>query len=154
MSRLASVLCASYLALWFAKLIPIENITISPLIFKEAQDGVVVIWGGWKTVNGCQAAGINAAEIRCSPTFNSCHEAVASILHYSEEGGEDLEAQVFNYKVSSWEATKLEAVSERTMWGARRLVIHLPDKSAALIWFPPSGCEDDTGRAVLVGDPL
>ncbi|MGV8676933.1 hypothetical protein ACV356_27530 [Pseudomonas aeruginosa] len=150
---LASALCASYVVLWFAKPAPIENTTIPPLIFKEEQ-GELVIWGGWKTVEGYQTPGTNAVEIRCNRTTNTCHEAVASILHHTE--GEDLEAQVFNYELSSWDATKLEAVAERAMGECltRRLVIHIPDKSADLSWSPPTGCEGDTGRAVLVGDPL
>ncbi|UYM62094.1 hypothetical protein N5938_03935 [Pseudomonas aeruginosa] len=36
----------------------------------------------------------------------------------------------------------------------RHLVIYLQDKTAALSWSPPTGCEADKGRAVLVGDPL
>lgn len=62
----------------------------------------------------------------------------------------------FSYKVRSWDATKLEAVARNAMGECleRRLVIHIPDKSAALSWSPPIGCEGDTGRAVLVGDPL
>ncbi len=150
---LASALCATYLALWFTKPTPIENTTIPPLTFREEQDGIV-IWGGWKTVAGYQAPGTNAVEIRCSRTANKCHEAVASILHHDQ--GEDLEAQVFSYKLSTWNAGKLEAVAENTMGECleRHLVIHIPDKSVVLSWSPPSGCEGDTGRAVLVGDPL
>lgn len=150
---LASALCATYVVLSLTKPAPIENTTIPPLIFKMEQDELV-IWGGWKTVEGYQAPGINAVEIRCNRTTNTCHEAVASILHHTE--GEDLEAQVFSYEVRSWDATKLEAVAERAMGECleRRLVIHIPDKSAALSWSPPTGCEGDTGRAVLVGDPL
>lgn len=150
---LASALCATYLALWFTKPSPIENTTIPPLIFKEQQDGVV-IWSSWKTVAGYQVPGTNAVEIHCSRTTNTCHEAVASILHHAE--WEDLEAQVFSYKIGTWDTGKLEAVAERAMAECleRRLLIHLPDKSAVLSWSPPSGCEGDTGRAVLVGDPL
>lgn len=150
---LASALCATYLVLWFTKPAPIENTTIPPLIFKEDQDELL-IWGGWKTVEGYQAPGIVAVEIRCNRTSNTCHEAVASILHHTE--GEDLEAQVFSYEVSSWDATKLDAVARNAMGECleRRLVIRIPDKSAALSWSPPTGCEGDTGRAVLVGDPL
>lgn len=150
---LASALCATYLTLWLKKPAPIDTITtIPPLIFKE--EGDVVIWGGWKTVAGYQAPGASAVEIRCNRTSNTCHEAVATLLHHDQ--GEDLEAQVFSYKVNSWDVTKLEAVAERSMGECleRRLVIHIPDKSAALSWSPPSGCEGDTGRAVLVGDPL
>lgn len=136
-----------------AKPAPLENTTVPPLIFKEEQDELV-IWGGWKTVEGYQTPGTNAVEIRCNRTASMCHEAFASILHHAE--GEDLEAQVFSYKVNLWDANRIEAVAERAMGEclARRLVIHLPDKSAALSWSPPSGCEDDKGRAVLVGDPL
>lgn len=36
----------------------------------------------------------------------------------------------------------------------RRLMIYLQDKTATLRWSPPAGCDADTGRAVLVGDPL
>lgn len=153
LTALASALCATYLVLWLTKPAPIENATIPPLIFKEEQ-GEVVIWGGWKTVEGYQTPGTNAVEIRCNRTSSKCHEAYASILHHNE--GEDLEAQVFSYKVSSWDATKLEAVAERAMGGylERRIVIHIPDKSATLSWSPPAGCKGDTGRAVLVGDPL
>lgn len=63
---------------------------------------------------------------------------------------------MFSYKVSSWDKTKLEAVAELAMGEClgRRLVIHLPDKSAALSWSPPTGCEGDKGRAVLVGDDM
>ncbi|SIR04425.1 hypothetical protein [Aquipseudomonas alcaligenes] len=150
---LASALCAAYLALWLTKPAPLEHTTIPPLIFKMEQDELVV-WGGWKTVAGNLAPGMNAVEIRCNRTSNTCLEAFASILHHNQ--GEDLEAQVFSYKVNSWDATRLEAVSERSMGECleRRLVIHIPDKSAALKWSPPSGCEGDTGRAALVGDPL
>lgn len=86
---LASALCATYLVLWLTKPAPLENTTIPPLIFKEERNALV-IWGGWKTVEGYQAPGTNAVEIRCNRTFNTCNEAVASILHHFE--GEDLEA--------------------------------------------------------------
>ena len=150
---LASVLCTTYVMLWVTKPAPIENTTIPPLIFKEEQ-GEIVIWGGWKTVEGYQTPGTNAVEIRCNLTSSRCHEAFASILHHTE--GEDLEAQVFSYKVISRDAAKLEAVAERAMGECleRRIVIHIPDKSVVLSWSPPTECEGDTGRAVLVGDPL
>lgn len=150
---LASVLGTTYLVLWLTKPAPLDNTTIPPLVFKEEQEQVV-IWGGWKTTEGYQTPGTNAVEIRCNRTSSTCHEAFASILHHAD--GEDLEAQVFNYKVSSWDANKLEAVAENAMGECleRRLVIHIPDKSAALNWSPLPGCEGDTGHAILVGDPL
>ncbi|MBD9424498.1 hypothetical protein IB232_04110 [Pseudomonas sp. PDM15] len=153
LTALASALCATYIVLWFVKPAPLEITTIPPLIFKEDR-GELVVWGGWKTVEGYQTPGTNAVEIRCNRTSGTCNEAFASILHHTD--GEDLEAQVFNYKVSTWEAGKLEAVAERAMGECleRHLVIHLPDRSAALSWSPASGCEGDRGRAVLVGDPL
>ncbi|MGQ7557874.1 hypothetical protein ACTGYQ_11420, partial [Streptococcus suis] len=58
---LASALCATYLVLWLTKPAPLENTTIPPLIFKEEQNALV-IWGGWKTVEGYQAPGTNAVE--------------------------------------------------------------------------------------------
>lgn len=60
---LASVLCTTYVVLWLTKPAPIENTTIPPLIFKEEQVEIV-IWGGWKTVEGYQTPGSNAVEIR------------------------------------------------------------------------------------------
>ena len=77
LTALASALCATYLVLWLTKPAPIENATIPPLIFKEEQ-GEVVIWGGWKTVEGYQTPGTNAVEIRCNRTSSKCHEAYAS----------------------------------------------------------------------------
>ena len=150
---LASVLCTTYLVLWLTKPATLKITTIPPLIFKEEQD-YVVIWGGWKIVEGYRTPGTNAVEIRCSRRSGTCQEAFASILHHSE--GEDLEAQVFSYKINQWDANLLEAVARGAMGECldRRLVIHIPNKFAALNWFPPFGCEGDTGRAVLVGDPL
>lgn len=150
---LASALCATYLVLWLTKPAPLENTTIPPLIFKEEQNALV-IWGGWKTVEGYQAPGTNAVEIRCNRTSHTCNEAVASILHHSE--GEDLEAQAFSYQITRWDATSLEAVAARSMGLCleRHLVIHLQDRAATLSWSPPSGCEADKGHAILVGDPL
>lgn len=77
-------------------------------------------------------------------------------LTHHHEAGEDLEAQVFDYQITRWDEANIEAVAARSMGLCleRRLVIHLQDKSAALSWAPPEGCEADVGRAVLVGDPL
>ncbi len=149
----ASALAAMYSVLWLIKPAPFESTTIPPLIFKEEQDEIL-IWGGWKTVEGYQAPGSNAVEIRCNRSSGTCQEAFATILHHSV--GEDIEPQVFSYKIGSWDASKLEAVAMRAMGECleRRLVIHTPDKTAALTWAPRSGCEGDTGRAVLIGDPL
>ncbi|MGV8842697.1 MAG: hypothetical protein ACOH2I_05535 [Pseudomonas sp.] len=149
----ASALSSTYAVLWLTKPSPLENTTIPPLIFREGQSELLV-WGGWKTVEGYQTPGFNAVEIRCSPERGTCSEAFATILHHTT--GEDLEAQVFTYKVTHWDKVSLEAVAERPIGRCleRRLVIYLQEKTAALNWFPSAGCEADKGRAVLMGDPL
>lgn len=148
-----SALCATYSVLWLTKPSPLESTTIPPLIFKETK-GEIVVWGGWKAVEGYQSPGTNAVEVRCNRELGTCNEALATILHHTE--GEDLEAQVFNYQITRWDEAVIEAVAARSMGLCleRRLVIHLQDKTAALSWSPPAGCEADTGRAVLAGDPL
>ncbi|NRH29224.1 hypothetical protein [Pseudomonas sp. MS19] len=110
--------------------------------------------GWWKTVDGYQSPGTNAVEIRCSRDRNTCNEAVATILHHTT--GEDIEAQVFSYRVIRWDDASIEVVAERAIGLCleRRLAISLTEKTAALNWTPPTGCEADKGRAVLVGDPL
>jgi hypothetical protein len=150
---IASALCASYSVLWLTKPSSFESTTTPPLILEE-QQGEIVVWGGWKTVEGYQTPGINAVEIRCNRELGTCSEAFATILHHTT--GEDLEAQVFNYQVTSWDNTSLEAVGARSMGLCleRHLVIYPQDKTAALSWSPSTGCEADKGRAVLVGDPL
>lgn len=149
----ASALSATYAALWLTKPSPLENTTIPPLIFKE-QQGELLVWGGWRTVEGYQTPGINAVEIHCSRERGTCSEAFATILHHTI--GEDLEAQVFNYQITHWDEASLEAVAGRSMEPCleRRLVISLKEKTAALNWSPPAGCEADKGQAVLVGDTL
>lgn len=150
---LASALIAVYAVLWLINPSPIESTTIPPLIFKQDQSELT-IWGGWKTVEGYQAPGTNAVEIRCSRGLNTCSEAVATILHHT--AGEDLEAQVFNYRVVRWAGDSLEAVAEKAMAECldRRLVVSLKEQTAALSWAPAAGCDGDKGRAVLLGDPL
>lgn len=149
----ASALSATYAALWLTKPSPLESTTIPPLVFKE-QQGELLVWGGWKTVEGYQTPGINAVEIYCSRERGMCSEAFATILHHTT--GEDLEAQVFNYQITRWDEASLEAFARSSieLCLERRLVISLNEKSAALNWQPPAGCEADKGRAVLVGDPL
>lgn len=148
-----SALCATYSVLWLIKPSPLESTTIPPLILKETK-GEIVVWGGWKTVEGYQSPGKNAVEVRCNRELGTCNEALATILHHTE--GEDLEAQVFNYQITRWDEAGVEAVAQHSMGLCleRRLIIHLQDKTAALRWSPPAGCDADTGRAVLVGDPL
>ncbi|MBS7724602.1 hypothetical protein I0E51_06240 [Pseudomonas lalucatii] len=124
-----------------------------PLEVKQL-GGDVLIWGGWRTVAGYMAPGVNAVEIRCNRERQACTEAVASILHHDE--GEDLEAQVFAYQVTSWTAERVQAQASIAVGHCldRHLVIDLTTHGAALEWSPPAGCEGDVGRAVLVGDPI
>lgn len=121
---LASALAAVYATLWLTKPSPLESTTIPPLIFKQDQ-GELIVWDGWRTVEGYQAPGTNAVEIRCNSDHNTCSEAVATILHHTT--GEDLEAQVFNYRVVRWDESGLEAVADAAMAGCldRRLVVSL-----------------------------
>lgn len=103
-------------------------------------------------MEGYEAPGSNAVEIRCNRQRNTCTEAYATILHHDE--GDDLEAQVFSYQVTTWIDTCLAAVAYRSMGECldRLLVVYLPVKSASLQWVPPTECEADKGRAVLVRD--
>lgn len=150
---LASSLLASHAVLWLTKPSPLETTTIPPMMFNQDQ-GELIVWGGWQTVEGYQAPGTNAVEIHCNRERGVCIEAVATIFHHST--GEDLEAQVFHYRVAHWDDVSLEAVAEGAMAGCldRRLAVALSEKMAGLSWAPPSGCEGYRGRAVLVGDPL
>lgn len=93
-----------------------------------------------------QSPGVNAVEVRSNRELGTCNESLATILHHSE--GEDLEAQVFNYQITRWDESDIEAVAARAMGLCleRRLAIHLQDKTAALSWSPPDGCEAETGR--------
>lgn len=86
-----SALCATYSVLWLTKPSPLESTTIPPLILNETK-GEIVIWGGWKAVEGYQSPGKNAVEVRCYRELGTCNEALATILHHTE--GEDLEAQI------------------------------------------------------------
>jgi hypothetical protein len=58
-----SALCVTYSVLWLIKASPLESTTIPPLILKETM-GEIVVWGGWKIVEGYQSPGKNAVE-RC-----------------------------------------------------------------------------------------
>lgn len=150
---LASALASTYAVLWFVQPSPLETTTIPPLLLKE-QSGELVLWGGWKTVEGYQSPGFNAVEVRCNRKLGICSEAFATILHH--DAGEDLEAQAFHYQITRWDEAKLEAVAPRAMAQCldRYLIIHMREKSADLRWAPSAGCEADQGRAVLIGDPL
>lgn len=150
---LASALIAVYATLWLNQPSPLETTTIPPIVLQQTESGLV-LWGGWRTVEGYVAPGTNAVEIRCNRERKSCSEAYASILHHSQ--GEDLEAAVFNYRITAWTDRYLEAVVVSSMAECldRLLVIHIPEKSATLQWKPQIGCDADKGRAVLIGDPI
>jgi hypothetical protein len=152
---LVTALVSAYTVLWFLHPAPVESysVTIPPLrVIQEGDD--LLVWGGWQTQAGYAAPGSNAVEIRCYRARGSCTEAYASIFKHDE--GHDLEAAVFNYQVTTWTEQRLEAVASKAMAECldRQLVIHLQDQAATLQWHPAPGCEGDTGKAVLVGDPL
>lgn len=153
---LASALASLYVALWFVGPVTAEapHTVFRPLLTIDQGDDDLLIWGSWQTQQGFEAPGTNAIEIRCDRAAGRCQEAYATILHHTE--GEDLEAQVFDYRVQDWTDARLVAVSDNFMGClTRRLLVDLPAKQARLEWAPASGgCEGDTGAAVLVGDPL
>lgn len=154
---LASSLLTVYTVLWFVAPTTIEfpHTVIRPPLTVDQRDGQLLIWGGWETLKGYVAPGINAVEIRCDRASARCTEAYASILHHTE--GEDLEAQVFSYVVQAWTDAQVEAVAGQAMGCLdRRLLVDLTTQQARLDWSPGSeaGCQGDTGSAVLVGDPL
>ena len=150
---LASALASSYAVLWFVQPSPLETTTIPPLTLNE-QSGELVLWGGWKIVEGYQSPGFNAVEVRCNRKHGICSEAFATVLHH--DAGEDLEAQAFHYQITRWDEAKIEAVAMRAMEQCldRHLIIRMQEKSADLRWLPSSECEADQGHAVLTGDPL
>ena len=153
---LASAMVAAYTALWFANPAPLERphaVTLPPLTVQEHQ-GDLLLWGGWHTVAGYDHPGVNAVEIRCNPERKTCHEAYASLLHHDE--GEDLQAEVYSYEVTTWTEQRLEAVAKGAMVDCLDRVLHVDIKanSASLEWMPAQGCEGDTGAAVLIGDPV
>lgn len=148
----ASALGASYAVLWLALPAPLESTTIPPLLLKEER-GELILWGGWRAVEGYQSPATNAVELRCNRQQGECTEAFATILRH--ESGQDLEAQAFHYEITRWDETKLEAIASRAMGYCldRHLVIHLLEKSADLRWSPSSSCDAEKGHAVLIGDP-
>ena len=152
---LASALVAAYAALWFASPSPLERpvVTIPPLTLEHGSD--LLIWGGWKTLEGYAYGDKSAVEIRCSRSLNTCTEAEATLLIHDE--GQDLEARVRTYQVTAWDDLHLEAVASGPGGECpqRRLVVNIPDKRVLVDWAPATGCaEGDTGSAELVGDPL
>lgn len=153
---LASTLVSVYVALRFVAPATAEasHAVVRPPLTIDQGDEDLLIWGSWDTQRGYEAPGTNAIEIRCDRAAGRCQEAYASILHHME--GEDLEAQVFDYRVQDWTDARLVAVADDFMGClSRRLLVDLPAKQARLEWAPGSdGCEGDTGTAVLVGDPL
>ena len=152
----ASALVSVYVSMWFVAPATAEapHTVVRPPLNIDQGNGDLLIWGSWDTQQGYETPGFNAIEIRCDRAAGRCQEAYASILHHME--GEDLEAQVFDYRVQDWTDARLVAVGDDFMGClSRRLLVDLPAKQARLEWAPDSeGCEGDTGAAVLVGDPL
>ena len=151
---LASALVAVYAALWLTGPAPLERTaTIPPL--RIAQGDNLIIWGGWRTLEGYAYGSANGVEIICNRERQTCMEAYASLLFHTE--GQDLEAQAFDYEVTAWDDQHLLAIDKDGMGEClhRILNVDLVGEGATLEWRPGDGeCEGDTGKAVLVGDPL
>lgn len=73
---LASALVAAYAAIWLAGPAPLERTatTIPPLRF--AQGDNLVIWGGWRAVEGDAYGTTNGVEIICNRERQTCLEAL------------------------------------------------------------------------------
>ncbi|MDU0815797.1 hypothetical protein Q8X07_05140 [Pseudomonas aeruginosa] len=152
----AASLATAYSTLWVASPTPLEQhaVTLPPLTINQ-QDGDLLLWGGWKTIEGYDHGSANAVEIRCYRKLSRCVEAYASIFHHNT--GEDLEAQVFIYHVDAWNDEHLVATAAKAMAECldRVLQVDLLEKGATLKWGPgDEGCDGDIGEGILVGDPL
>ena len=151
---LASALLAAYAAVWILSPAPLERTaTIPPL--RIAQGDSLVIWGGWRATEGYAYGSTNGVEIICNRERQTCMEAYASLLYHTE--GQDLEAQAFDYEVTAWDDQHLVAIDKDGMGEClhRILNVDLVGEGATLEWRPgDDDCEGDTGKAVLVGDPL
>jgi hypothetical protein len=153
-AALTSALASAFITVWLMHDVKIDRPTLPPLVFSEDGEDQV-IWGAWQTVQGYDAPGIHSTEIRCNKARMSCVEGLGTLLIHDE--GQDLESQVFEYRVSEWGDSGITATAVTQMSGClqRRLAIQLKDQTASLSWKPQETCEDgDTGRAILVGDPL
>lgn len=153
-AALAAALASALVTVGLTHSVTVDSPTLPPLVFSE-DGGDQVIWGAWKTVQGYDAPGIHSTEIRCNKARMSCVEGLGTLLIHDD--GQDLESQVFEYRVSEWGDSEITATAVTQMSGClqRRLSIQLKDQTASLSWKPQDTCEDgDTGRAILVGDPL
>lgn len=153
-AALISALASAFITAWLMHGASVDKPTLPPLIFSE-EGGEQVIWGAWKTVQGYKAPGIHSTEIRCNKARMSCIEGLGVLLIH--EKGQDLESQVFEYRVDEWGDSAITATAVTQMAGClqRRLSIQLKEQKASLSWKPHETCEDgDIGRAVLVGNPL
>jgi len=144
---------SSYVTVWFQKKAVEVQTTIPPMLFQYEGDDLLV-WGGWRTVSGYVAPGASAVEIRCRRAQNTCTEAFASVFQHTE--GQDLEASTYEYSVTAWTESGIEAVAENGMGECldRILNISIQPESATVQWRPSAGCEGSEGHAVLIGDPL
>lgn len=152
---LASALVAAYAAIWLASPAPLERVTTTIPPLRIAQGDNLIIWGGWRPVQGDAYGSTNGVEIICNRERQTCMEAYASLQYHTE--GQDLEAQAFDYEVTQWDEQHLVAIDKDGMGDClhRILNVDLVGEGATLEWRPGEGkCEGDTGKAVLIGDPL
>lgn len=152
---LASALVAAYVAIWLISPAPPERSTATIPPLRIDQSNGLALSGGWRTVGGYDHGTTNGVEIICNRERQICLEAYAELLHH--DAGEDLSAQAFSYEVTSWDALRLVAINKDAMGEClhRILQVDLVGGNATLEWRPSeSKCDGDTGKAVLVGDPL
>ncbi|ERH50866.1 hypothetical protein O203_10355 [Ectopseudomonas chengduensis] len=152
---LASALVAAYAAIWLASPAPLERTTATIPSLRVAQGDNLIIWGGWRTVEGYDHGTTTGVEIICNRERQTCLEAYAELLYH--DTGEDLAAQAFDYEVTTWDDQRVVAIDKDGMGECldRILNVDLVGEGATLEWRPGEGeCEGDTGKAVLVGDPL
>lgn len=152
---LASALVAAYAITWLASPAPLERTTADIPPLRVAQGDNLIIWGGWRIVEGYDHGTTTGVEIICNRERQTCLEAYAELLHH--DSGEDLSAQSFDYEVTRWDDQRLLAIDMDGMGECldRILKVDLVGEGATLEWRPGEGdCEGDTGKAVLVGDSL
>lgn len=152
---LASALVAAYAAIWLVSPAPLERVTTTIPPLRIAQGDNLIIWGGWRPIQGDVYGSANGVEIICNRERKTCMEAYASLQYHTE--GQDLEAQAFDYEVTTWDDQRVVTIDKDGMGECldRILNVDLVGEGATLEWRPGEGeCEDDTGKAVLVGDPL
>ncbi|UTW07000.1 hypothetical protein [Pseudomonas benzenivorans] len=154
-TAIVSAVVTAPLAIWLTNTPPLQKeLTIPPLLFSE-DNGELVIWGAWSTIEGYKHPSTVATEIRCSKELMTCTEGLGMLLLH--DYGQDLEAQTFTYQINDWSSEAISAIAKNLMVEClqRMLSIDLSRQAAVLSWAPTSTCDDgDTGKAILIGDEV